>query len=138
MRRGAHWAVGTLGVLAFLASGLQMHFEYGHLRGFDRATRLSFRSIHIYLLFAALVNVAIAPSIRSSTGRASRTMALIGSLLVLAGPPCLGVAFIKEPLDVSLDRDVTRAGVIICAVGVMLLTASHWLSRAPTAKQGAT
>jgi hypothetical protein len=59
-RGRAHRVVGILGVLAFLASGLDMHFRHDHLRGLDMATRLSFRSIHIYLLFSALLNLGFA------------------------------------------------------------------------------
>ena len=52
MRR-FHLGAGLLGVLAFLATG-QYH---EHLRGMDDAQRLLFRSAHIYLLLASLLNL---------------------------------------------------------------------------------
>jgi hypothetical protein len=36
-----------------------MDLSYDHLRGLDDTTRMLFRSTHIYLLFAALLNLAL-------------------------------------------------------------------------------
>jgi hypothetical protein len=58
MRR-LHLVTGLVSVAAFLASGLYMHLRYDHLRGMDDVLRLLFRSTHIYLLFAALLNLAL-------------------------------------------------------------------------------
>ena len=125
-RSRAHRLVGTLGVLGFLASGLRMHFGYGHLRDFDAATRLSFRSIHIYLLFASLLNLGVAPGavLRLASSR-RRLVETIGSVLVLAGPFLFGIAFLREPLLPSLDRSVTRLGIIACAMGTILMALVH-------------
>jgi len=121
----AHWIVGALGVLAFLASGLDMHLRHDHLAGFDRATRLSFRSIHIYLLFASLLNVAVAPRVAPAARRWAAGAAAVGSLLLLAGPPLLAAAFWREPLEPGLDRNLTRLGVMASAAGLALLTAAQ-------------
>lgn len=104
-RSRAHWLIGTLGLVAFLGSGLVMHYGYAHLQGMDRATHLSFRSIHIYLLFSALLNLCVAPSAGPVTRGWAGGAAVLGSVLVLSGPVLLGIAFLEEPLDPSLDRE---------------------------------
>lgn len=120
-RRRAHLAVGLLGVLAFLASGLEMHFRYGHLREFDMATRLSFRSIHIYLLFASLLNLGVSLGARAHEAPWKRRVVVVGSALVLAAPFLLGVAFVTEPLADGAHRTVTSFGVYASAGGIALL-----------------
>jgi hypothetical protein len=59
MRR-FHLGVGLLGVIAFVGTG-QYH---EHLRGMTDAQRLLFRSTHIYLLLASLLNLYLTTSPR--------------------------------------------------------------------------
>lgn len=125
-RRRAHAWVGGLGVAAFLASGLWMHFRHDHLAGFDRATRLAFRSIHIDLLFAALLNVAVAAAVRPLARAWTVCVAWLGSLSLLAAPPLLAVAFMREPLAEDLERPLTRLGIVTAAAGFPLLAVARW------------
>ena len=54
-----HLVVGFAALAAFLARGQYMDLAHDHLRGLEEATRLLFRSTHIYLLFSALLNVVL-------------------------------------------------------------------------------
>lgn len=121
----AHWLIGVLGLVGFLGSGLQMHYGYGHLQGADRATHLSFRSIHIYLLFSSLLNLGVAAGVGRSERPWAALVAACGSVLVLAGPILLGIAFLTEPMVQSLDRSFTRLGVVVCTVGTLLLSVAR-------------
>jgi undecaprenyl pyrophosphate phosphatase UppP len=121
-RGRAHRIVGILGVLAFLASGLDMHFRHDHLRGLDMATRLSFRSIHIYLLFSALLNLGFAYGERVHDVKWRARVAAIGSGFVLIAPLLLGIAFVKEPLESVEHRAFTSFGVYASVLGTVLLT----------------
>ena len=120
LSRKAHWIVGIAGVMGFLASGLYMRFGEVHLEGHDRATRLSFRSIHIYLLFASLLNLAFARYADRSMRRWIRAVSLLASVFVAAAPALLGAAFVREPLVPDLDRNLTRLGVYAAVAGVAL------------------
>jgi hypothetical protein len=120
----AHLLVGAAGVVGFLCSGLYMHFGLAHLHGLDRATRLSYRSIHIYLLFSSLLNFVLAPRLKGRRTRSS-AVSLVGSVLLLAGPPFLAAAFILEPLLIPLDREFTRIGIVVSAAGALLKTLSE-------------
>ena len=123
MRR-THLILGLLGVVAFLGSGLYMHYQYQHFAvpeayGSNEALRFMFRANHIYLLMASLVNLTIAVYFRAPTHAYVRWIGRIGSALVLVSPILLGVAFFVEVPDATPDRTLTRYGVIVLAAGVL-------------------
>jgi hypothetical protein len=128
MRR-SHLIVGLLGVAAFLASGQYMDLAYNHLRGLDNTTRMLFRSTHIYLLFAALLNmalglyvVAVPPGWRCWLQRG-------GSFLVFVAPFLLAVAFLTEPWLSGLDRPYSRPAIYGSVAGLVFHLASSWPRR---------
>lgn len=69
--RPLHLVVGLVGVVGFIATGQYMDLAHDHLRGMDDARRLLFRSTHIYLLFGALVNLALGLYLRPVGGGGS-------------------------------------------------------------------
>jgi hypothetical protein len=121
-----HLGVGLAGLAAFLASGQYLHWGHDHLRGLDGATRMLFRSTHIYLLFASLLNVALGLSAADAAAGWRRRLRQAGSALVLAAPPLLAVAFLTEPWLSGLDRPYSSPAVYACLGGVMF----HLISRA--------
>src|SRR5262245_60170169 len=96
MRR-LHLLVGLAGLAAFLASGQYMARAHDHLRGMDDARRLLFRSTHIYLLFAALLNLALGLYLRTAPAGWRRWLQLAGPVLLLAAPFLLAAGFLTEP-----------------------------------------
>ena len=126
MRR-AHLIIGLLGVVAFLGSGLYMHYKYQHFQvpevyGSNEVLRFMFRANHIYLLMASLVNLTMAVYFREATHAYARWICRIGSALVLASPILLGVAFFVEVPEATLDRTLTYYGVVALAAGVVAHT----------------
>ncbi len=69
--RWLHLAVGIVGVAGFLGTGQYMDLVHDHLRGMDDTHRLLFRSTHIYLLFASLVNLALGLHLKPVRGWAA-------------------------------------------------------------------
>jgi hypothetical protein len=119
MRR-LHLATGLLGLAAFLASGQYMGRAHDHLRGLDDTTRLLFRSTHIYLLFAALLNLALGLYLVPPRGRWRPWLQRAGSVLVLAAPWLLGVGFLTEPWLTGLERPYSRPAIYGCLAGMLL------------------
>jgi hypothetical protein len=119
-----HLAVGLLGLAAFAASGQYMDLRYDHLRGLDDKTRLLFRSTHIYLLFAVLLNLALGLYLAPAAGW-RRWLQGLASALVLAAPPLLAAAFLTEPWLTGLDRPYTSPAVYGSLAGMLL----HLLAR---------
>src|SRR5437868_3993345 len=102
MRR-LHLVVGLVGLAAFLASGQYMDRVYDHLRGLDDTRRMLFRSTHIYLLFAALLNLALGLYLVAEAPAWRRWLQRLGSALVAAAPVLLAAGFLIEPWLDGLD-----------------------------------
>ena len=124
MRR-LHLAVGLIALAAFLASGFYMLLGPDHLHDRDDATRLLFRSSHIYLLFAALLNVVLGLYGEPAPGGWRRWLRRVGSVLVLVAPPLLGMAFLREPWLTGLARPYAKPAVVGSLVGVVCHLASQ-------------
>ncbi len=115
-----HLMVGLAALLVFVGTGTWMHFRYDHLRGMTDATRLLFRSTHIYLLFAALLNLAIGAHHRRAVMRGARLLQGVGSVLLLATPLLFLAGFLSEPWLGDLQRPWSRPGIYASLVGTLL------------------
>ena len=124
MRR-LHLAVGLIALAAFLASGFYMRLGPDHVPALDDATRLRFRSSHIYLLFAAMLNVVLGLYVEPGPRGWRRSLRRAGSLLLLIAPVLLGIAFLREPWLTGLARPYAQPAVIGCFAGVLCHLASR-------------
>jgi hypothetical protein len=115
--RGVHLAAGLLLLVVFLGTGQYMDRVHDHLRGMDDATRLLFRSSHIYLLWSGLLNLALGLYLEPRPGRAAQGAQLVGSALILASAALLVGAFFVEPLGAGLARPLTRPAVYAVFAG---------------------
>jgi hypothetical protein len=128
MRR-VHLVVGLVALAGFLASGQYMDRGYDHLRGLDDATRLLFRSTHIYLLFSALLNLALGLYLVPAPPGWRRGVQHLGSALLLAAPLLFAAGFLTEPWLSGLARPYSRPGIIGCLAALVLHLASRWPGR---------
>lgn len=115
-----HRSVGVAALILFIGTGAWMHFRYDHLRGMTDATRLLFRSTHIYLLLAALLNVAMGLGYRAAPGGWPAVLQRIGSALLLLTPLLFLAGFLSEPWLGDLQRPWSRPGIYACLAGVLL------------------
>jgi hypothetical protein len=120
--RMAHLVVGTAAVVAFLITGQIMGRHEPPVAAMEWAERLLFRSRHIYLLAAGLVNLAIGVHFLLPERAARRGAAIIGSLLVLASAALLFFAFFFEPMAGRLPGVVSSLGLFALFGGVLLYT----------------
>jgi hypothetical protein len=121
-------------VVAFLASGQYMDLYHDHLRGLDDTTRMLFRSTHIYLLFSALLNVALGLYLVVDPGGWRRWLQRGGSALLLVAPLLLAAGFLTEPWLAGLERPYSRPAIIGSLVGMGLHLLSRWPRRARSAR----
>jgi hypothetical protein len=96
MRR-LHLTFGLLGVLLFLLTGQFMRHHTPPMRAVSPDVHMMHVSRHIYLLGAALVNLALGLYVSPLTLLRTRTAQQIGSVLVLISPILLTIAFFQEP-----------------------------------------
>lgn len=124
-----HLAVAALGVLLFLATGQYMHRELDHLRGMADTPRILYRSAHIYILFAALLNGALGAYIRPLRSKVGFIVQLAGSLFLVAA---LGLFvygfFVETPLG-TVERPMIRLGIGFSFWGVALHVIAGYAGR---------
>src|SRR5262249_16768934 len=99
---------------------------YDHLRGLDDATRLLFRSTHIYLLFAALLNLALGLYLEAEPAGWRRWLQRVGSALVVVAPALLAAGVLTEPWLSGPDRPYSRPAIYSSLAGLILHAASRW------------
>lgn len=109
--RTTHLVVGAITVVAFLITGQIMSLHEPPVTGMEWADRLLFRSRHIYILCAGLVNLAIGVNFGLPDRAARRGAAIVGSLLVLASALLLFFAFFAEPMAGRLPGPISSLGL---------------------------
>jgi hypothetical protein len=114
-----HLIVGCAGVVGFLGTGQYMDLVHDHLRGMSDAQRLLFRSTHLYLLFGALVNLALGLYLKPVPGWRGWVRP-VGSVLVLATPFLAAAGFFTEPWLSGLERPYTRPAAYGCLAGMLV------------------
>lgn len=118
--RQYHAALGALALVAFVLSGQHMHWDLGHLREMPDVPRLMYRSAHIYLLFAGLLNVALGLYLQAQDSPRGRWAQLIGSVMLMASPVFFGWSFWVESQQASIERHLLRLGIYLSFGGVIL------------------
>ena len=125
--RRTHLTMGVAGILVFLGTGLYMDQYHGHLRGYDETVRMLFRSTHIYLLLAAVVNTVMGLYLRPSATQTRRALQIVGSIALLGGLPLFLVAFCTEPYLTALARPWSRIAIYLTFGGAIF----HLLGTVP-------
>ena len=116
--RKLHFGVGLAGIVAVLATGIYMRAGFPDLYGGNEAVRYLYRSNHVYVLLASLVNVALGVHLTPVPPGWRATVSLIGSLLALASPVVLCFAFFVEAPGPTPERVLTWGGVVAVAAGI--------------------
>jgi hypothetical protein len=125
----AHRTVGIATLALFAVTGQIMdHLDLDHM-AVDSAARLLYRSRHIYLLFAGLVNLAVGMGfVLPVSGTGSRA-AVMGSILMLVAPAILTVAFFVEPPRLGHFSLPAVLGIFASFLGLMFYCISVWRLR---------
>ena len=115
-----HLIFGVFVVLAFLMTGQYMDKLYNHMVGVPDAQRLLFRTRHIFILLAGLLNLGIGAyfTYRLETWRC--TIQLLGSLLIFAASFLFLIAFFYEPNLSDLHTPLSHWGTYTIAAGALL------------------
>jgi hypothetical protein len=109
--RPVHRIVGLMMLIAFLGTGQYMDRWHAHLRGMSDAQRLLFRSDHIYLLLAAIVNLVLGLYVSRCVHPVARALQVAGSIAIIAAPFLFLMAFFTEPWMTHLMRPWTRPAI---------------------------
>jgi hypothetical protein len=127
MTRFHRW-FGIALTIIFLATGQYMRF-IAHVSDLAMGPRLLYRSRHIYVLMAALINLVLGAYVVVSPTARARMAQRLGSALIVAGSVLLVVSFFYDAPHanlVTLDLVFSRWGIIVVAAG----TVTHALAGA--------
>ena len=111
-----HRIFGLLVILAFLLTGQFMDFR--HVGEMEDGARMMFRSRHIYILLAGLVNLGIGVYFTYWSERWRRILQTIGSVLIIIAPLMMIGAFFYEPTLKGLQRMLTLPAIVALFTGV--------------------
>ena len=118
--RKLHFIVGLAGVAVFLVTGAYMRAGFPDLYAANEILRYLYRSNHVYILLASLVNVALGVHLTPVPPGWRATVSLLGSLLALAAPVVLCFAFFLEAPVPTPERVLTLVGVVAVTAGIAL------------------
>ena len=113
-----HLVFGLVVVIVFLLTGQYM--EYVHNRLLPDGTRMLYRSRHIYLLLAGLLNLVIGTYFVPQPRGWRRTLQLLGSILIILAPGLLLAGFFSEPRRGPNETRVAAFGIFAVALGTLL------------------
>lgn len=111
-----HRIFGVLVILAFLLTGQFMEFH--GVREMDDGARMMFRSRHIFILLAGLINLGVGVYFVYWRERWRKVLQMTGSILLIIAPLMLTVAFFYEPTLKGLQRPLTLPAIVALLVGV--------------------
>ena len=126
MLRKAHLLTGVAGLIVFLLQGQYMDLVHGHLANMPDGPRMLYRSSHIYLLLASVLNVVLGVYLRDDSQLIHRWIQVAVSTVVLLSPIGLLAGFFLEPRMDELIRPYTRpvlyglfgSGVLLSALAI--------------------
>lgn len=115
-----HKIVGIAVIVVFLLTGQFMDFQQPAVRMMDDGARMMFRSRHIYILLAGLVNLGIGIYFSYQRERWRKTLQVSGSALIIIAPFLLLAAFFYEPWLAGLQRTFTLPAIVALFTGALL------------------
>ncbi len=115
-----HLIFGITIVIVFILTGQYMDRYLNHLAGMPDPQRMFYRSRHIYILLAGLVNLGIGAYFTYRTERWRRALQLVGSFLIVAATVMLVLAFIYEPPQTDFEGPFSGRAMYAILDGMLL------------------
>ncbi len=115
-----HLIFGLLLVIIFLLTGQYMDRVHQHLHFMPDGPRMLYRTRHIYILLSGLIHLGIGTYFRYRLATWSRTLQLLGSLLITTASLLFVYAFFYEPRLAGLQTPLSSKGMYVIVAGVLL------------------
>ena len=115
-----HQLFGISVVIVFLLTGQYMDNYLGHLEGMPDGPRMLYRSRHIYILLAGLLNIGIGAYFTYRVERWRRVLQLLGSGLIGISTILFIAAFFYEPKLSGLVTTFSQRGVYLISLGTLV------------------
>jgi hypothetical protein len=113
-------------VLVFLLTGQYMDIYHNHMVGVQDGVRMLYRTRHIFILLAGLLNLGIGAYFNYRQEMWRKLLQLTGSILIILAPILFIIAFFYEPTLTGLYTPLSHWGTYTIFAG----TFCHLLSGA--------
>ena len=115
-----HLIFGVLLFVVFTQTGEYMRADFPDKEAISQELRVLMRSRHIYILFSALIHLALGDYFMTRTRVPARILQYSGSALLVAASVLLVWAFITETYSLQHYSDISRYGIYLSLAGVGL------------------
>lgn len=115
-----HLVFGLLVVITFVLSGQYMDRYLAHLEFTPDLPRMLYRSRHIYILLAGLLNLGLGAYVNLAAERWRLALQLLGSFLITIATVLFVVAFMLEPARGSLHTPYSGRAMYLILDGTLL------------------
>ena len=115
-----HLIFGVVVVIAFLLTGQYMDKYLNHLDGMPDGPRMLYRTRHIFILLAGLINLGIGAYFHARSFHGRRVMQLLGSGLIVLATVLFVAGFFYEPMLTSLHTPLSHWGMYSIFAGTLL------------------
>ena len=115
-----HLLFGLAIIVIFLLTGQYMDRRLDHLMYLSDGPRMLFRTRHIYILFAGLLNVSLGSYFTYRPEGWRKALRVAGSILIAAATLLFIVAFFYEPTLAGLKTPLTLIAMIAILTGTLL------------------
>jgi hypothetical protein len=106
-----HLAIGIVMFVVFTITGQYMRADFPDKDVIPQEFRILMRSRHIYILFSALIHLALGIYLNLRPRVAQRVFQVAGSAILIVSAVLLVAAFIVETYSVEHFTDLSRYGI---------------------------
>lgn len=122
-----HQLFGISVVVVFLLTGQYMDKYLDHLDGMPDGPRMLYRTRHIFILLAGLINLGIGSYFTYRRQLGQRILQMLGSALIVTATGLFIAAFFYEPKLSDLETPLSHWGMYMISIG----TLCHLFSELP-------
>jgi hypothetical protein len=115
-----HLIFGLLLFFVFTTTGSYMRADFPDKDAIPQELRLLMRSRHIYILFSALIHLALGAYMQMGSKSGTKILQYAGSLMLIASSGLLVWAFVVETYTLQHFSDISRNGIYTSLAGVVL------------------
>lgn len=118
--RWTHLIFGFVLFIVFTQTGAYMRADFPDKEAISQELRILMRSRHIYILFSALIHLALGVYLQMRPGVARTILQYAGSVVLFSSSILLVWAFFVETYSLQHFSDISRYGIYTSLAGVGL------------------
>jgi len=118
--RWVHLAIGIICFFVFTTTGSYMRADFPDKDAIPQELRILMRSRHIYILFSALIHLALGVYFQLRPERWRKVVQVAGSIVLLISTVYLVRAFVVETYSTQHFTDLSRSGIYASLAGIVL------------------